>query len=116
MRQELKQNLLQRFTKTSRIWLSVYPSVIVVLTLSGEMLIDWPFSLRVLVSTLIIVTIVSNVTEPLFAGVFHRVGACWRAGRPYPVTPEGVGACPQQRPLPDHTKEIENVGTGIQRD
>ena len=108
------QGFLPRFEKTVRIWLAVYPTVLVVLTLTIEMLVRWPFALRVLVSTMIIVTIVANVTEPLVAFVFRQVGARRRFGRASPELRNGKAICPQQYPHLDQTKEFQNVETKCQ--
>ena len=58
------QALRARLHKTLMIWLAVYPAALLVLTLFGDMLRDWPLPLRILASTLIIVPIVANITEP----------------------------------------------------
>lgn len=48
------------------------------LTLFGDTLREWPLPLRILASTLIVVTFVSNVTEPFVRKVIHHIGTLVR--------------------------------------
>ncbi|MGE7990192.1 hypothetical protein ACQKPE_03910 [Pseudomonas sp. NPDC089554] len=59
------------------IWLAVYPSVLLVLALLGDVLSDWPLPLRVLGATLIIVPIVANITEPMVRTALGAIERKW---------------------------------------
>lgn len=61
----LRDCLLGRLKKTAVVWAAVYPSVLAVLSLVGDLLQDWPLPLRVLGTTVLIVPVVTNITEPL---------------------------------------------------
>ncbi len=51
------------------VWIAVYPSVLLVISLTGESMKDWPLPLRVLAATLMIVPIVTNISEPAVRAV-----------------------------------------------
>lgn len=78
MYRQLKHSLMSRLKKTTRIWLAVYPTVLVFLTIFGDALKEFPFPLGVLVSTLVVVIIVSNVTDPLVGKVFYHLRRTFR--------------------------------------
>lgn len=73
----IRSTLLQRLKKTAMIWLAVYPSVLLVLALVGDLLSDWPLPLRVLGATLIIVPIVANITEPAVRALVTEIQRKW---------------------------------------
>ncbi len=59
------------------VWLAVYPSVLLVISLVGDMLKDWPLPLRVLGATVIIVPIVANITEPVVKAAVTAIERAW---------------------------------------
>lgn len=65
--------LLDRVRRTVTVWLAVYPSVLIVLSLLGDRWRDVPIPLRVAVSTAIVVTIVANVAEPAVKAILNRI-------------------------------------------
>lgn len=80
----LRQTILERLKKTAMVWLAVYPSVLVVISLTGDCMRDWPLPLRVLGATLMIVPLVTNVSEP---AVRMAVGKMERQNRRRSVRP-----------------------------
>lgn len=78
MYRQLNHSFMARVKKTTRIWLAVYPTVLIFLTIFGDALKEFPFPLGVLVSTLVVVIIVSNVTDPLVGKVFYHLGRTFR--------------------------------------
>ena len=74
----IRNMIVSRIKKTLQIWVAVYPAVLVVLTLLGDSLQEWPLPVRVLGATAIIVPIVANITEPAVrfavAAIAQRVG------------------------------------------
>lgn len=70
------QAILDRLKRTVLVWLAVYPSVLLVISLVGDCMQDWPLPLRVLGATLMIVPIVTNISEPAvrtLSGKIERV-------------------------------------------
>lgn len=59
------------------VWLAVYPSVLLVISLVGDVLKDWPLPLRVLGATVIIVPIVANITEPAVKAAVTAIERAW---------------------------------------
>ncbi len=59
------------------VWLAVYPSVLLVISLVGDMLKDWPLPMRVLGATVIIVPIVANITEPVVKAAVTAIERAW---------------------------------------
>jgi antibiotic biosynthesis monooxygenase (ABM) superfamily enzyme len=68
---------LERLKRTAMVWLAAYPSVLLVISLIGDVLEDWPLPLRVLVATGIIVPIVANITEPTVKASFTAIERAW---------------------------------------
>lgn len=60
----VRQLIVERLKKTGMVWLAVYPSVLLVIALAGDCIQGWPLPLRVLGATLMIVPIVTNISEP----------------------------------------------------
>ncbi|UEM07601.1 hypothetical protein JL101_032325 (plasmid) [Skermanella rosea] len=59
------------------VWLAVYPSVLLVISLVGDVLKDWSLPLRVLGATIIIVPIVANITEPAVKAAVTAIERAW---------------------------------------
>jgi len=59
----IRSTLFERLQKKVMVWFALYPSVLLVLALAGDMLRDWLFPFRVLGVTRLIVPIVANITE-----------------------------------------------------
>lgn len=74
--------VLERLKKTALVWVAVYPSVVVVLTLLDDALDDWPLPLRVLGATAIIVPIVANIAEPAVRALASATGRLRRRSLP----------------------------------
>ena len=60
----VRKVVLERFKRTIMVWLAVYPSVLLVVSLTADWMQDWQLPHRVLGATIIIVPIVTNITEP----------------------------------------------------
>lgn len=74
----IRRIVLERLKKTALVWMAVYPSVLVVLTLLDDALNDWPLPLRVLWATAIIVPIVANIAEPAVRALASATERLWR--------------------------------------
>ncbi|WP_269790623.1 hypothetical protein [Stenotrophomonas sp. Iso1] len=68
----------ERLKRTALVWLAVYPSALLVLSLVGERFRHWPLPMRVLASTLIIVPVVANISLPLVQTVVAALGRASR--------------------------------------
>ncbi|WP_296994749.1 hypothetical protein [Thalassospira sp. UBA1131] len=98
MKTQLNHSLMARLKKTTRIWIAVYPTVLVFLTIFGDAIRELPLALGIFVSTLIVVIIVSNVTEPLVGKAFYHLGSIFRkAGHTCATTPLENNAAPAER-------------------
>jgi antibiotic biosynthesis monooxygenase (ABM) superfamily enzyme len=73
----VRHAILDRLKKTAMVWLAVYPSVLLVISLVGDVLKDWPLPLLVLGATLIIVPIVANITEPAVKATVTAIERAW---------------------------------------
>ena len=60
----MRKIVLERLKRTLMVWLAVYPSVLLVVSLTADWMQDWQLPHRVLGATIIIVPIVTNITEP----------------------------------------------------
>lgn len=101
MYRQLNHSLMVRLKKTTRIWLAVYPTVLVFLTIFGDALKEFPFPLGVLVSTLVVVIIVSNVTDPLVGKVFCHLGRMFhKPGLQSKAVPMINNTAPVERSVP----------------
>jgi antibiotic biosynthesis monooxygenase (ABM) superfamily enzyme len=69
----LRQAIFERLKKTVTVWLAVYPSVLLVISLVGDCIEGWPMPLRVLGATLMIVPIVTNISEPAVRTVMGQI-------------------------------------------
>jgi len=72
--------LYARIRKTAMVWLSVYPTVLLVLKLLstyGPGFSHWPLPLRALGSTMIVVPIVVNISAPLLEAVVAKIMRHW---------------------------------------
>ncbi|WOI11709.1 hypothetical protein [Thalassospira lucentensis] len=74
MNTQRNHSLLARLKKTTRIWIAVYPTVLVFLTIFGDAIRELPLPLGILVSTVIVVILVSNIIEPLVGMAFSHLG------------------------------------------
>lgn len=77
----VRSTLAARLKKTLLVWIAVYPAVLLVLTLVGEFLRDWPLALGVLGASVIIVPIVANVTGPAVSAVSDAIEREWARRR-----------------------------------
>lgn len=59
------------------VWLAVYPPVLLVVSTVGDLSQDWPLPLRVLGTTIIIVPIVANITEPAVKATVTAIQSAW---------------------------------------
>ncbi|MCK2165950.1 hypothetical protein [Thalassospira xiamenensis] len=101
MYRQLDHYLMARLKKTTRIWLAVYPTVLVFLTIFGDALKEFPFPLGVLVSTLVVVIIVSNFTDPLVGKVFCYLGRTFhKPGLHSKAAPMANNTAPVERSAP----------------
>lgn len=66
--------IVERLKRTALIWLAVYPSVLLVLSLVGDRFRHWSLPMRVLAATLIVVPLVVNISSPLIQAVMDVVG------------------------------------------
>lgn len=69
----LRQVILGRLKMTAMVWLAVYPSVVLILWIVGDCMQDWPMPLRVLGATLMIVPIVTNVSQPAVRTIVGKI-------------------------------------------
>ncbi|MGI2034368.1 hypothetical protein ACRQ1B_18460 [Rhizobium panacihumi] len=69
----LRQAIFGRLKKTMTVWLAVYSSVLLVISLAGDCMQGWPLPLRVLGATLMIVPIVTNISEPAVRTVMGKI-------------------------------------------
>lgn len=76
-----RSELVPRLKRTVLIWLAVYPTVLMVLSVLGSYFQHWPLPLRVMGSTLIIVPIVVNISAPLVQALVSAVRRYWAAGK-----------------------------------
>lgn len=60
----VRQAIFERLKRTMMVWLAVFPIVLLVISLAGDCMKGWPLPLRVLGATLMIVPIVTNISEP----------------------------------------------------
>ncbi|MNM49912.1 hypothetical protein D3C81_609290 [compost metagenome] len=66
--------IVERLKRTALIWLAVYPSVLLVLSLVGDCFRHWSLPMRVLAATLIVVPLVVNISSPLIQAVMDVLG------------------------------------------
>lgn len=78
----MPHRILERLKRTAIVWLAAYPSVLLVISLVGDVLEDWLLPLRVLVATGIIVPIVANITEPIARASFTTIERAWLRRQP----------------------------------
>ncbi|NKK64616.1 hypothetical protein [Rhizobium leguminosarum] len=79
---QLRQAILERLKTTVMVWLAVYPSVLLIIWLVGDRTQDWPMPLRVLAATLMIVPIVTNVSQPAvrkIVGIIEKAIVRWQS-------------------------------------
>ncbi|MDI5929371.1 hypothetical protein [Rhizobium leguminosarum] len=79
---QLRQAILERLKTTVMVWLAVYPSVLLIIWLVGDCTQDWPMPLRVLAATLMIVPIVTNVSQPAvrkIVGIIEKAIVRWQS-------------------------------------
>lgn len=69
----MRQAIVERLRKTVVVWLAVYPSVLLVISLAGDCMAGWPLPLRVLGATVMIVPIVTNISEPVVRTIFGMI-------------------------------------------
>jgi acyl-CoA reductase-like NAD-dependent aldehyde dehydrogenase len=69
----VRQAILDRLKRTVLVWLAVYPSVLLVISLASDCMQDGPLPLRVLGATLMIVPIVTNISEPAVRMVMGKI-------------------------------------------
>jgi antibiotic biosynthesis monooxygenase (ABM) superfamily enzyme len=69
----LRQVIFERLKATVIVWLAVYPSVLLIIWLVGDSTQDWPMPLRVLAATLMIVPIVTNVSQPAVRTIVAKI-------------------------------------------
>ncbi|APO79000.1 antibiotic biosynthesis monooxygenase domain-containing protein (plasmid) [Rhizobium etli 8C-3] len=69
----LRQVILERLKTTVMDWLAVYPSVLLVIWLVGDRTQNWPTPLRVLGATLLIVPIVTNISQPAVRTIVGKI-------------------------------------------
>lgn len=78
----VRQVILERFKTTVMVWLAVYPSVLLIIWLVGDSTRTWPMPLRALAATLMIVPIVTNISQPAVrkvAGKIEQAMVRWRS-------------------------------------
>lgn len=78
----LRQLIFERLKATVIVWLAVYPNVLLIIWLVGDSTQDWPMPLRVLAATLMIVPIVTNVSQPAartIIGKLEQVLVQWQS-------------------------------------
>ncbi len=76
------QAILERLKTTVMVWFAVYPSVLLIIWLVGDRTQDWPMPLRVLGATLLIVPIVTNISQPAvrtIVGKIEKAIVRWRS-------------------------------------
>lgn len=86
----VRQAIVERLKRTVVVWVAVYPAVLLIISLVGESMKGWPLPFRVLGATLMIVPIVTNVSEP---AVRKGIGAIQRMRQR-----RELSAWPQSRP------------------
>lgn len=69
----LRQVIFERLKTTAMVWLAVYPSVLLIIWIVGDCMQDWPMPLRVLGATLMVVPIVTNVSQPAVRTIFGKI-------------------------------------------
>lgn len=69
----VRQAISERLKKTMMVWLAVFPIVLLVISLAGDCMKGWPLPLRVLGATLMIVPIVTNISEPAVRAVVGTI-------------------------------------------
>ncbi|MCA2410762.1 hypothetical protein [Rhizobium leguminosarum] len=78
----LRQVIFERLKTTAMVWLAVYPSVLLIVWIVGDCMQDWPTPLRVLGATLMVVPIVTNVSQPAvrtIVGKIEQVMVQWQS-------------------------------------
>lgn len=77
----------ERLKKALMIWLAVYPTALVVLSVAGDALRAWPLPVRLLVSTAVVVAMVTTITQPLVNASVRTTSAWlgrWLSREPRP--------------------------------
>ncbi|MEJ1117211.1 hypothetical protein V9K92_01825 [Phyllobacterium sp. CCNWLW109] len=69
----MRQVILERLKTTVMVWLAVYPIVLLIIWLVGDRTQNWPLPLRVLATTLMIVPIVTNVSQPAVRTIVAKI-------------------------------------------
>ncbi|RWX36895.1 hypothetical protein [Rhizobium leguminosarum] len=69
----LRQVIFERLKTTAMVWLAVYPSVLLIVWIVGDCMQDWPMPLRVLGATLMVVPIVTNVSQPAVRTIVGKI-------------------------------------------
>ncbi|MBY3537242.1 hypothetical protein HFN68_30650 [Rhizobium laguerreae] len=69
----LRQVIFERLKTTAMVWLAVYPSVLLIVWIVGDCMQDWPMPLRVLGATLMVVPIVTNVSQPAVSTIVGKI-------------------------------------------
>jgi antibiotic biosynthesis monooxygenase (ABM) superfamily enzyme len=69
----VRQVILERLKTTVMVWLAVYPIVLPIIWLVGDRTQNWPLPLRVLAATLMIVPIVTNVSQPAVRTIVAKI-------------------------------------------
>ncbi|TXR49436.1 hypothetical protein [Phyllobacterium endophyticum] len=78
----MRQVIFERLKTTAMVWLAVYPSVLLIIWIVGDRMRDWPIPLRVLGATLMVVPIVTNVSQPAvrtIVGKIEQVMVQWQS-------------------------------------
>jgi antibiotic biosynthesis monooxygenase (ABM) superfamily enzyme len=78
----LRQVIFERLKTTAMVWLAVYPTVLLIIWIVGDCMQDWPIPLRVLGATLMVVPIVTNVSQPAvrtIVGKIEQVMVQWQS-------------------------------------
>lgn len=78
----LRQVIFERLKTTAMVWLAVYPSVLLIVWIVGDCMQDWPMPLRVLGATLMVVPIVTNVSQSAvrtIVGKIEQVMVQWQS-------------------------------------
>ncbi len=73
----MRYAVTKRLKKTLMVWLAVYPSVLLVITLVGDVLKGWPLPLAVLVTTVIAVPIIANISQPATKAAVTTIKQAW---------------------------------------
>lgn len=68
-----RQNALAGLVNTFRLWIVVYPTVMIVLAIIGPYISKLDRAVSILITTIIVVTLVSNVLKPLADKLIERI-------------------------------------------